>query len=667
MPADVNKTIEISMTADLKSLQKQLSKIPGMTKEEAQAMTKALQRELRQAQAAAKKTAQVNKTAMKQVKQSTDAAARSAKNLRIQARQMSSAFGAMEEVVGEVSPELASLAMTIGTVGSAFRILARSLATGNPYVLALVAAVTAAAAIYSVLTSGMKAAEEQQKRLIKATEQLTEKMKNQRDLAKAVITDNRNASTELAVFTGQMTQLEADIRSIRDDAEEKLLKQLSTQDNYIKQQKQSIALVEKAKKAYGDLTDEEHEQLLLVMAGSKHRFINQGMLSTSAGFSLQIRKLAAELNMQLEKETNFRHKIRETNEETTEKQIELLKLQDEMKKEQEEEEKRQERIALAREAAAERQRQLSDAYNQTLSAREQSEKRIVDFVISRLNEEDQLNANAQKRKDEIEAEKKALFAQYEAMSQLAKTEKDRAKLKELEAETIEATAALTQEQYNVEELRIIELAELKKKLADEQQKIEEKLQKEKEQKDKEALNQYIALQKVRIQAVTDIFAFGLQLATESGNKNKDLINVLFRANQAASLANIAMSTAEAIAAAPAQYGPLAPLAIPAIVASGAVQAGVVLAQKPPLHMGGMVQPLAPDEQQRTLLTGESVLDRATTRRLGENGIRDLQNGKSMSNVIVMNPFKHLDRYNRSALRNQNSAFAQLQPTKRSRY
>jgi len=287
MPADVNKTIEISMTADLKSLQKQLSKIPGMTKEEAQAMTKALQRELRQAQAAAKKTAQVNKTAMKQVKQSTDAAARSAKNLRIQARQMSSAFGAMEEVVGEVSPELASLAMTIGTVGSAFRILARSLATGNPYVLALVAAVTAAAAIYSVLTSGMKAAEEQQKRLIKATEQLTEKMKNQRDLAKAVITDNRNASTELAVFTGQMTQLEADIRSIRDDAEEKLLKQLSTQDNYIKQQKQSIALVEKAKKAYGDLTDEEHEQLLLVMAGSKHRFINQGMLSTSAGFSLQ--------------------------------------------------------------------------------------------------------------------------------------------------------------------------------------------------------------------------------------------------------------------------------------------------------------------------------------------------------------------------------------------
>jgi len=129
-----------------------------------------------------------------------------------------------------------------------------------------------------------------------------------------------------------------------------------------------------------------------------------------------------------------------------------------------------------------------------------------------------------------------------------------------------------------------------------------------------------------------------------------------------------MSTAQAVAAAPAQYGPFAPAAIPAIYAGGAVQLGVVAAQKPPLHMGGIVQPLAPDEQSRTLLTGESVLDRATTRRLGENGINRLQNGNMNGpDVIVMSPFKHLDRYNRSALRNPNSSFSKMQPTKRSRY
>ena len=130
-----------------------------------------------------------------------------------------------------------------------------------------------------------------------------------------------------------------------------------------------------------------------------------------------------------------------------------------------------------------------------------------------------------------------------------------------------------------------------------------------------------------------------------------------------------MKTAESIAAAPAQFGPFAPAAIAAITASAAVQTGVVLAQKPPLHMGGVVQPLAPDEQSRTVLTGEAVLDRATVRRLGgETGVQRLQEGAEMSpEVIVMNPFKHLDRYNRSAIRTRGSALSRLQPTQRQKY
>ena len=169
--------------------------------------------------------------------------------------------------------------------------------------------------------------------------------------------------------------------------------------------------------------------------------------------------------------------------------------------------------------------------------------------------------------------------------------------------------------------------------------------------------------------MSSITADGLKLAQDVAGENKELINTLFRANQAASVANIAMKTAEAIAAAPAQYGPFAPAAIAAIVAQAAVQTGVVLAQQPPLHMGGVVAPLAPDEQSRTVLTGEAVLDRATVRRLGgQTGIQRLQEGGTMApDVIVMNPFKHLDRYNRSAIRNRNSAFNKLQPTQRQKY
>ena len=52
---------------------------------------------------------------------------------------------------------------------------------------------------------------------------------------------------------------------------------------------------------------------------------------------------------------------------------------------------------------------------------------------------------------------------------------------------------------------------------------------------------------------------------ETGNKNKTLLNVLFKAQQAASLANIAMATAEAMTKALA-LGPAAPIAQAAILA-----------------------------------------------------------------------------------------------------
>ena len=59
-----------------------------------------------------------------------------------------------------------------------------------------------------------------------------------------------------------------------------------------------------------------------------------------------------------------------------------------------------------------------------------------------------------------------------------------------------------------------------------------------------------------LKSLTDaeIKELGKFVSSPFHNKNKTLINVLFRAQQASALANIAMSTAEGIAAAPAQYG-----------------------------------------------------------------------------------------------------------------
>ena len=666
--ADVNKTVEISMTADLKSLQKQLSRIPGMTKEEAKAMTKALQRELKQAQAAAKKTAQVNKKAMAQVTKANNRAAKSAKSLRMQSREMGAAFGSLEDVVGEVSPELAGLAMTVGTVGQGFRALSRSMATGNPLVLALVASVAALAAGYHILTSAAREAEQRQKDLATAADQLNDKLSKQRDIANEVVSAHRDATRELEVFTGQISELDAEILTARDAAGDQLAKQLEKQDEIIKSQEKNIELVKKAETAYSSLTDEEAEQLRLLMNSSEKREVNNGMMSTSAGFGNQMRILQSELNDKLAIETGFRNKIITANKETLEAREDLLSLQEEYRKEQEEEAKRQEAIAQARQAASERQKTLQDAINNSTKTFESTQGRIDSMRISRLKDEEKINANAEKRTDEIQQEIKLLQKQFEEAEKIARTQKDKTKLAELDQEAAKATAKLLEEQSEVEKQRLHEVAELKKKLREKEEKEDKKAKEKQEKEDKKLADQFVAYQNVRMKAVTDVFTFGLKLATEAGNENKDLINVLFRANQAAALADIYMSTAQAVAAAPAQYGPFAPAAVPAIIAGGAVQAGVVAAQKPPLHMGGIVQPLAPDEQSRTLLTGESVLDRATTRRLGQEGINRLQNGNMNGpDVIVMSPFKHLDRYNRSALRNPNSSFSKMKPTKRSRY
>jgi myosin heavy subunit len=520
---------------------------------------------------------------MDEVAKSTKKAAKQTKNLRTQSREMGAAFGSLEDVVGEVSPELAGLATTVGTVGQGFRALSRSMATGNPLVLLLVGSVALLAAGYHVLTSASREAEQRQKDLASASEELNDKLSKQRDIAKEVVGAHRDATMELEVFTGQTSKLDAEIIKARDAADEQLSKQLEKQDEIIKKGQEDLRIAKKAEHALHTLTEEEEERLRVLMNTSKEERVNIGLKSTASGRMFQMVLLQSEINDKLGREQHFRNKIEQKNRETLDTRLELLELQDEYAKEQEEEAKRQEAIAKAREAALQRQKDLQDAINNSTKAFESTQKRIDSMRISRLGDEEKINANAEKRKNEIEKEIELLQKQFEEAEKIAKTQKDKTKLAELDQEAAKATAKLLEEQSEVEKQRLHEVAELRKKLRKKEQKEQEAADKKKEKADKEATKQYVAMQNVRMKAVTDVFAFGLQLATESGNQNKDLINVLFRANQAAAVADIIMSTAQAVAAAPAQYGPLAPAAIPAIYASGAVQLGVVAAQKPPLR------------------------------------------------------------------------------------
>jgi hypothetical protein len=137
----------------------------------------------------------------------------------------------------------------------------------------------------------------------------------------------------------------------------------------------------------------------------------------------------------------------------------------------------------------------------------------------------------------------------------------------------------------------------------------------------------------------------MDLQDQLGRADEDAILKAFRRRQALGVATIAISTAEGVMDSLAKYGPIAgPAMAGVIIATGAMQAGLVAAQPPPtFHMGG----LNPDEGNARILKGEAVLDRETVRRIGgESGVKNLQQGgeSGSGSVVIIQPFKHFGRF-----------------------
>ena len=144
----------------------------------------------------------------------------------------------------------------------------------------------------------------------------------------------------------------------------------------------------------------------------------------------------------------------------------------------------------------------------------------------------------------------------------------------------------------------------------------------------------------------------LELEKNKEQQNQKAIVDLFNLQKALAIAEIGMAAAKGMANAVANYGPVLGAFVGAsIMATAAAQTAVVASQAPPsaaAHMGTT----APDEGIIRVLSGEAVLDRSTTQRLGgEQGINQLLGGGHSSNeAIIIQPFRHFDRYNRSARR-----------------
>ena len=175
----------------------------------------------------------------------------------------------------------------------------------------------------------------------------------------------------------------------------------------------------------------------------------------------------------------------------------------------------------------------------------------------------------------------------------------------------------------------------------------------------QTVNHFVQNRDAVIENIMKLEKAGTITAEESAKRREDIEKAYqtsiqnqmmkaFRMKQAASVAAILMDMAQASARAFADFPFPASVGIAALAAGKAgLELAAVQSQPPPFDVGGMVgqsDPLAPDQTQAQLLTGEAVLDRSTVQRLGgEQGIRDLQN-TSGSNVVVIQPFKHFDRF-----------------------
>jgi len=646
--ADVNKSIEISYRADVKQLEKTLRESGKLSEQQIKEMIGGLNKQLRQTEKAAKQAATGTQKAMKQI----DAAA---KQSTINARSLRREFANIDRLTSEASqglalfsPALGDAAMQASVAASGVESLGRALSVSNP--LFIIGAV-----VVGGLITAFTHAEEQAKMLKESEERLNQELeKSQKEfenLAKSVV----EADRQMGSFITSTNQLRNDLLVARGDISQVELQSIqNAQDLYDFEQQLKNTAEDKLNILRQQEKNYENQQAA-IQAEINLLENSKSLIFSNAEINEEILRLKKQMRPVMVANANATTEIyeheRDTREEIRRQVRERKAVLDAMQEQREEEErirKAEERRRKAQERArkAEKQRQedlkrlgeLQKLLDDAVKSEEMSVKSIEQIQAKRIGKEAEIALNYKLQVDSITEAKTKLEEQLVAAQELAKTDQDRQKVKELEIQTAETLAILEQEHH-------IQAVKFREEIADLE---EERHKKELDNAEKE---RQAKLQNAKATA-NSIIESAVSVAQFNAAMNKEDIKAqqkLFRVNQAASIANITMKAAEQIAAALGLPPIIRGLQIAAITAGSAAQIGVVAAQTPPTaDMGGMIgnrDNLRPDETMVRVLSGEAVLDRATVNRIGgQEGLQQLQQGGTMGNVVVVQPFKHFDRF-----------------------
>ena len=468
----------------------------------------------------------------------------------------------------------------------------------------------------------------------------------------------RKTASEIETINQKIRDTQKDLNEqIRETEQEnrKLLEQKIKIEESEKRSEQSQKRINERLKEYQKLLNDVLKPLSQV----------EGVLKES--LSSQVQQLSISENLQKE-----RLKIEEATLKTEMKKADLFEKQ-----------------VLLQDLRANREQQITNEARKQIQSLDEQRKKIEANQNSAALELERARAILESEEQSLQLikskkeQKEKLLKLEEALEELSEKETDSVTLQQLEQNrfnvelnAIEQINQLRQENHELETQRqeqlknqiktnLSEALQFSLKIAGDLNSIGNKFA----QASIEQLNQQINIVNAeRDKAISEVIELEKkgQLTAEQAAERKKQLEIayaesvkdeqikIFKTQQQSAIAQAVIDAASAAARAFSDYPFPASLGIAALSgAAAAKQIQVIKAQQPPtkFDMGGMIGTNnSPDSVRINALKGEAILDRATVNRLGgEEGVRALQEGSSPS-VIVIQPFKHFDRFVRQASR-----------------
>ena len=619
--AEEKRSIEISYKANLKDLVSKLKTLPNVTGTEAKKMVAELDRQLKQAEKAAKKAAEAQKKAaqasskafrgnaraLSEIDSAATGASENLEGVADSAGEVDRGFMAVSLALGQVNPALGEAANMAADVAAVSEGLLLTIKNLNPIILAGAAAVGVLTLGFASYFDSVKKAREATIQMRAAQKDINQGHKELKLNLDDVTRKLQDQRLEFQLSTGQISELEFQLKQAELTGKDLFKGNVETQKENIKALEENLKLIRRVQSGDKAITDEEKTQLRNLQLTNTNIRDKINLLSKSLAQEAALAKLEDNIQEELKQQNRALEGLNQAREEHVDIAQQMIQNEDELASETER-------------AAAAEQGKL-DALEISVQRQEELNRLLTDFSDAEkvYHSRKELEEGLIKLK-ETDHEKSLRQIQERAESEFAR-------LGELAIRSGDFES-FKEASHQIEINRIEEIALLEEKLNNDRIK---------------------AAKEIGATLASSMESFSratLEFLENTDRATEESIQKLFRLQQAAAVAEIAMTTASNINKA-VGTGPAAPILIAAAVAAGAAQTAAVLSQQPPtLHMGG----LAPDER-TTVLTGEAVLDRTTTRRLGEEGVRRLQNDSMGSpEIIILQPFKHIDRYNRSARR-----------------